>query len=54
MADTNAKTLSDLAARSASGELRVPVTATYALQEAPEAFAAFEAGALGKLAIACL
>ncbi|MEV0794895.1 NADP-dependent oxidoreductase [Kribbella sp. NPDC050459] len=53
MADTNAKTLSDLAARSASGELRVPVTATYGLQEAPEAFAAFEAGALGKLAITC-
>jgi NADPH:quinone reductase-like Zn-dependent oxidoreductase len=51
MADTNPQTLSDLAARSAAGELTVPVTATYALQDAPEAFAAFKVGALGKLAI---
>jgi NADPH:quinone reductase-like Zn-dependent oxidoreductase len=51
MADTNAQTLSELAKRSAAGELRVPVTATYSLHEAPKAFESFGAGALGKLSI---
>jgi hypothetical protein len=37
----------------ASGALRVPVTATYPLEQTPQAFAAFGAGALGKLAVTC-
>ncbi|MEU8323740.1 NADP-dependent oxidoreductase [Nonomuraea sp. NPDC048881] len=53
MADPNARTLSELAARVAAGALRVPVTATYPLEQAPEAFAAFRAGTLGKIAITC-
>ncbi|WP_409474102.1 NADP-dependent oxidoreductase [Streptomyces sp. HC307] len=53
MADPNPQTLDPLAADAASGALRVPVTATYPLEQAPEAFAAFGAGALGKLAITC-
>ncbi|MFH9008733.1 NADP-dependent oxidoreductase [Streptomyces afghaniensis] len=51
MADPTARTLDALAAQAASGALRVPVTATYPLAQAPEAFAAFGAGALGKLAV---
>ncbi|MFI9842554.1 NADP-dependent oxidoreductase [Nonomuraea sp. NPDC051941] len=53
MADTNPQTLTALAAQVASGALRVPVTATFPLEQAPEAFAAFGAGALGKLAVTC-
>ncbi|GAB2893090.1 NADP-dependent oxidoreductase [Streptomyces mayteni] len=53
MADPNARTLSTLAEQTASGALRVPVTATYPLERAPEAFAAFAAGTLGKIAITC-
>ncbi|MGV9385092.1 NADP-dependent oxidoreductase [Nonomuraea sp. NPDC003707] len=53
MADTNPQTLTALAAQVASGALRVPVTATFPLERAPEAFAAFGAGALGKLAVTC-
>ncbi|MDT0321934.1 NADP-dependent oxidoreductase [Streptomyces millisiae] len=53
MADPNARTLSTLAEQAASGALRIPVTATYPLERAPEAFAAFGTGALGKLAITC-
>ncbi|MER7689801.1 NADP-dependent oxidoreductase [Streptomyces sp. NPDC097610] len=53
MADANTRTLAVLAAEVASGALRVPVTATYALEQAPEAFAAFGVGALGKLAVTC-
>ncbi|MGW2150016.1 NADP-dependent oxidoreductase [Nonomuraea bangladeshensis] len=53
MADTNARTLASLAAQAASGALRVPVTATYPLEQAPKAFADFGAGALGKLAVTC-
>ncbi|MER5185639.1 NADP-dependent oxidoreductase [Streptomyces sp. NPDC002896] len=53
MADPNAQTLSALAEQAASGALRVPVTATYLLAQAPEAFAAFDAGALGKIAVTC-
>ncbi|WP_046501076.1 NADP-dependent oxidoreductase [Streptomyces odonnellii] len=51
MADPNARTLDALADQVASGALRVPVTATYPLAQAPEAFAAFGAGKLGKLAV---
>ncbi|MER6511543.1 NADP-dependent oxidoreductase [Nonomuraea sp. NPDC001636] len=53
MADPNPRTLSELAARVAAGALRVPVTATYPLEQAPEAFAAFRAGTLGKIAVTC-
>lgn len=53
MADSNPQTLTALAADAASGALRVPVTATYRLEQAPEAFAAFGSGALGKLTIDC-
>ncbi|SFH21961.1 NADPH:quinone reductase [Streptomyces mirabilis] len=52
-ADPNAQTLTALAEQAASGALRVPVTASYPLEQAPQAFAAFGAGALGKLAITC-
>ncbi|MFD3488546.1 NADP-dependent oxidoreductase [Streptomyces sp. NPDC058665] len=53
MADTNTRTLSTLAEEAASGTLRVPVTATYPLERAEEAFATFGAGALGKIAVTC-
>jgi NADPH:quinone reductase-like Zn-dependent oxidoreductase len=53
MADPNAQTLTELAAQAAAGALRVPITATYSLEQAPEAFAAFGAGTLGKIAITC-
>ncbi|MFJ4920104.1 NADP-dependent oxidoreductase [Streptomyces sp. NPDC088725] len=53
MADASAQTLTKLAADAVSGALRVPVTATYTLEQTPEAFAAFGAGALGKLAVTC-
>ncbi|MFI8306373.1 NADP-dependent oxidoreductase [Streptomyces sp. NPDC085927] len=53
MADANAQTLSTLAGKAASGALRVPVTATYPLEQAADAFAAFGAGALGKIAVVC-
>ncbi|KKD06659.1 NADP-dependent oxidoreductase [Streptomyces sp. WM6386] len=53
MADANAQTLATLAGQAASGALRVPVTATYPLEQAEKAFAAFGAGALGKIAVAC-
>lgn len=53
MADANAQTLATLAERAASGALRVPVTATYPLERAGEAFSAFGAGALGKIAVTC-
>ncbi len=49
----NAQTLTTLAEQAASGALRVPVTASYPLEQTPQAFAAFGAGALGKLAITC-
>jgi hypothetical protein len=45
--------LTVLAEQAASGALRAPVTVTYPLEQAPEAFAAFGAGALGKLAVTC-
>ncbi|MFF5010303.1 NADP-dependent oxidoreductase [Streptomyces phaeochromogenes] len=51
MADANTATLERLAADVAAGRLRVPVTATYPLEQAPQAFADFGAGSLGKLAV---
>lgn len=51
MADPNTQTLRTLAEGAASGALRVPVTAVYPLEQAPDAFAAFNAGHLGKLGI---
>ena len=51
MAHPDDATLDRLAADAASGALRVPVTATYPLEQAPQAFADFGSGALGKLAI---
>jgi NADPH:quinone reductase-like Zn-dependent oxidoreductase len=53
MADPNQQTLTELATQAATGALRVPVTATYPLEQAPEAFAAFGAGTLGKIAVTC-
>lgn len=52
-ADPNPQTLATLAADVAGVALRVPVTATYPLERVHEAFAAFGAGTLGKLAITC-
>jgi NADPH:quinone reductase-like Zn-dependent oxidoreductase len=51
MASPDGATLDRLAADVASGALRVPVTRTFTLDEAPEALAAFAAGTLGKLAV---
>jgi NADPH:quinone reductase-like Zn-dependent oxidoreductase len=53
MANPDTATLDQLAADAASGALRVPITAAYPLEQAPQAFADFGAGALGKLAITC-
>ncbi|MDT0346225.1 NADP-dependent oxidoreductase [Streptomyces litchfieldiae] len=53
MADPTAGTLTALAAEVVSGALRVPVTATYSLEQAPDAFAAFGSGAPGKVAVIC-
>lgn len=53
IASANPQTLATLADHAATGALRVPVTATYTLEQAPAAFAAFGRGALGKLAVTC-
>lgn len=53
MADPTPQTLAQLAADAASGVLRVPVTTTFPLARVDEAFAAFGAGTLGKVAITC-
>ncbi|WP_435226611.1 NADP-dependent oxidoreductase [Streptomyces sp. Tue6028] len=53
MADANAQTLTALAEKAASGTLRVPVTTTFPLEQADQAFAAFGAGTLGKIAVTC-
>ncbi|WP_326731694.1 zinc-binding dehydrogenase [Streptomyces phaeochromogenes] len=50
IASANPQTLATLADHAAIGPLRVPVTATYTLEQAP---AAFGRGALGKLAVTC-
>ena len=51
MASPTPETLDRLSADVAAGRIRVPITATYALDDAANAFAAHAAGALGKLAI---
>lgn len=51
MANPSPAVLDHLAADAASGALRVPVTRTYSLAEAPQAIADFRAGVLGKLAV---
>ncbi|MFC8095381.1 NADP-dependent oxidoreductase [Streptomyces sp. NPDC057301] len=53
MADATPQTLTALAGQAASGALRVPITATFPLARADEAFAAFGSGALGKIAVTC-
>ena len=51
MAIPDAVTLDRLAADAAGGALRVPITRTYALEEAPQALADFSAAHHGKLAV---
>lgn len=51
MADPTSVTLGRLAADVSEGRVRVPVTRTYSLDEAPDAFADFAAGSIGKLAV---
>ncbi|MET8082151.1 NADP-dependent oxidoreductase [Streptomyces sp. NPDC005303] len=51
MADPNPATLTALAEQVTSGSLRVPVTATYPLERAAEAFTAFTSGTPGKIAV---
>lgn len=51
VARPNRATLDRLAADVASGTIRVPVTATYPLDRAVEAFEAFTAGAMGKIVV---
>jgi NADPH:quinone reductase-like Zn-dependent oxidoreductase len=50
-ANPSAVTLSILAEQVATGTLSVPVTSAYDLEQAAEAFAAFGAGTLGKIAL---
>jgi NADPH:quinone reductase-like Zn-dependent oxidoreductase len=51
MASPHTETLARLADDVAAGRIRVPITVTYPLAEADEAFAAFGRGSLGKIAI---
>ena len=51
MANPSAETLQRLAGDVAAGRISVPVTATYPLEQAPQALADYRAGAIGKLAI---
>ncbi|MFI8170840.1 NADP-dependent oxidoreductase [Streptomyces sp. NPDC085931] len=53
MADPNPQTLMTLADQAATGALRVPVNATFPLEQAPEAFDAFRNGTLGKITVTC-
>lgn len=53
MANPDPQTLAALAEQAAAGRLRIPVTATFPLAQAPEAFAAFRAGTLGKITVTC-
>jgi NADPH:quinone reductase-like Zn-dependent oxidoreductase len=53
MANPDDQTLASLAEQVVSGVLQVQVTATYPLEQAAEAFAAFGAGAPGKIAVPC-
>ena len=51
MAHPDDATLSRLADDAAAGRIRVPITATYPLEQAPQALADFGSGAIGKLSI---
>jgi len=51
MASPDVATLERLAADIASGDLRVPITRAFTLDEVPDAIAAFPAGTLGKHAV---
>ncbi|HYF76889.1 MAG TPA: NADP-dependent oxidoreductase [Symbiobacteriaceae bacterium] len=51
MATPDAARLDRLAADVASGQLRVPIQATYPLEEVPQAMKDFRAGTLGKLVV---
>jgi NADPH:quinone reductase-like Zn-dependent oxidoreductase len=51
MASPDTGTLDWLATEAASGRLRIPISRTYSLAEAPQAFAEFRAGTIGKLAV---
>jgi NADPH:quinone reductase-like Zn-dependent oxidoreductase len=51
MADPDSATLGRLAADVAGGRIRLPITRTYALDEAPQALTDFPTGTVGKLAI---
>jgi NADPH:quinone reductase-like Zn-dependent oxidoreductase len=51
MGNPDARILTSLAEQVASGALRVPVTTTYPLEQAAEAFAAFGASTPGKIAV---
>jgi NADPH:quinone reductase-like Zn-dependent oxidoreductase len=51
-ANSDAATLDRLAAEVAAGRLKTPIQQTYALDQVGEAFAAFQAGTRGKLAVA--
>ncbi|KPC74221.1 NADPH:quinone reductase, partial [Thermoactinomyces vulgaris] len=53
IASPDARLLTSLAEQAVSGALRVPVTATYPLEQAAEAFAAFGASTPGKIAVSC-
>ncbi|MFH8663240.1 NADP-dependent oxidoreductase [Streptomyces afghaniensis] len=53
MANPDARILTALAEQVASRALRVPVTATYPLEQATEAFAAFGASTPGKITVSC-
>jgi NADPH:quinone reductase-like Zn-dependent oxidoreductase len=51
MANPSADTLGRLAADAAAGRIRVPVTVTFSLEEAPQAFEAFRSGTRGKVGL---
>ena len=51
MANPSTDTLRRLAADVAAGRVRVPVTATYSLDQAPQALADYRTGVVGKLSI---
>ncbi|WP_330262811.1 NADP-dependent oxidoreductase [Streptomyces griseorubiginosus] len=53
MAAPGPTTLTSLAEQVVSGALRVPVTATFPLERATEAFAAFSSGTPGKITVSC-
>ncbi|KQW01434.1 NADP-dependent oxidoreductase [Streptomyces sp. Root369] len=53
MGNPDSQILTSLAEQVASGALRVPVTATYPLEQAAQAFAAFGTSTPGKIAVSC-